>query len=148
VVKYLAGPLLRQLRRESADAVPLAFVYGHTHKPSAERLEVDGYPAPLDLYNTGGWVVDSLAPAPVRGGSVVLLDEDLDAAAVRLFRQEADAAAYRVAVEPADPARPSPLAERLSALVDPAREPWATFSETVARAVAEREVALARIVRP
>ena len=77
---------------------------------------------------------------------MIVLDEDLDVAAVRLYRQEAAAGEYRVAVETAEPARVGSLAQRLETVVDPLGEPWAAFSATAAAAVAERQAALARII--
>ena len=40
------------------------FVFGHTHKPFSKYTTFTGYPGWVDVYNTGGWVVESVKPAP------------------------------------------------------------------------------------
>jgi UDP-2,3-diacylglucosamine pyrophosphatase LpxH len=141
---YLEGPMLAQWRHESRSAVPAAFVFGHTHKPFTKAgLAPAGWPAPVDVYNTGGWVVDTPDHQPSRGASVVVVDDDLDVAAISLYRQMATAGEYKVSV---DAATPGPLAERLAQVVDPAAPPWSTFSAAAATLVAEREAALTRII--
>ena len=41
----------------------------------------DGVP----VYNTGGWVVETVDPGPLHGGAAVLLNENLDVASLRLL---------------------------------------------------------------
>ncbi|KQP12793.1 metallophosphoesterase [Pseudorhodoferax sp. Leaf267] len=85
---YLAGPVRRQLRREGLqhpDALDLAFVFGHTHKPFEDQLPVAGFARPVSVYNTGGWVMDQPTMAATQGASAVFLDADLNMAALRLF---------------------------------------------------------------
>ncbi len=90
---FLNGPLWHQLRvvEGRADPAELLFVFGHTHKPFADTLRYAGYGAPIARYNTGGWVVDSLRPLPGHGGAVLLLDEELRAANVEVFRRHGSA---------------------------------------------------------
>jgi hypothetical protein len=68
---YLEGPVRAQLRHELG-SVPdeVTFVYGHTHKPFVDRWSVPGFPSPVHIANTGGWVVDTAMPAPVQAGEV------------------------------------------------------------------------------
>ena len=86
--EYLEGPVRNQLRQEWGD-VPeeFAFVYGHTHKPFTERRAVAGFPSPVSVANTGGWVVDTATPAPVQGGVAVLVNDDLETASLQFYRQ-------------------------------------------------------------
>jgi hypothetical protein len=50
------------------------------------------------VINTGGWVVDEVAPEAHKGASVVLIDDDLNIAILRCFGHGADAG-HRVVVE-------------------------------------------------
>ena len=85
---YLEGPVRDQLRQELG-RIPeeVSFVYGHTHKPFVDRWSVAGFPAPVRIFNTGGWVVDTATPAPVQAGVAVLVNDDLDAASLQFYRQ-------------------------------------------------------------
>ncbi len=62
-------------------------MYGHTHKPFADRWAVAGFPAPVRIFNTGGWMVDTAAPAPVQAGAAVLVSDDLAVAQLQFYRQ-------------------------------------------------------------
>lgn len=136
---YLEGPLRLQILRECRETMPakVTLVFGHTHKPFEEDMNFYGYPEWTDVYNSGGWVVDTVQPLPLHGGAVILVDEDLNATSVRFYNEAANAEDYRVTVGDArHPGEPrGPLFERLSVLVR--REPglFRSFSEAVARAV-------------
>ena len=90
---FLNGPLWHQLRIVEGHEDPgeLVFVFGHTHKPFADTLRYAGYGAPIARYNTGGWVVDSLRPLPGHGGALLLLDDQLRAANLEVFRRHGSA---------------------------------------------------------
>jgi hypothetical protein len=102
---YLAGPLRRQIERERRPDRPgptglpadLTFVFGHTHKPFTEELEVAGYGAPIHVVNDGGWVIDSPNDQPLHGGSVVLIDDDLSVRTWEVFRAGGEKAAGEAA---------------------------------------------------
>ena len=155
---YLEGPLRSQIVREAPGNRPpeeVTFVFGHTHKPFSTRRDASGYERTIDVYNTGGWVIDTPRPAPMQGAAAVLLDEDLNAASLRLFNQSADGRPGRVHVQ--DPGVPganaaNPFVARLAATVDPDAQPWSGFSTTVAEAVSERRrrlsETLAELERP
>ena len=78
----------RQLEHEFGD-VPdqLVFVFGHTHKPFERIMSSAASREPVEVLNTGGWVVDSVADDSVQGASVVLLDERLEAVSVRCYQE-------------------------------------------------------------
>lgn len=139
--QYLEGPLRRQILLEQFETMPqdITFVFGHTHKPFQEETRFNGYPEWTAVYNSGGWVVDTTTAAPVHGGAVILVDEDLNAASLRMYNEADDPAKYWVKVEAAghDGAPPNPLFEQVREIVDAAKDPWRSFSETVA---AERTV--------
>jgi hypothetical protein len=148
---YLEGPVLNQLRDElgrAPEAMParLTFVFGHTHKPFELSLRPAGYPGALSLYNTGGWVVDTTHTAPLQGGSAILVDEDLNAVAVRVYNQADSASSYRVRVAEVDGAGANPLFDRIDAIIDPDKPPWSTVSAAAADLVAQRHVDLAKLI--
>ncbi|WP_326541245.1 metallophosphoesterase [Pseudorhodoferax sp.] len=82
---YLSGPVRRQLQHAGLAPAELAFVFGHTHKPFEDQLPVPGFAQPVSVFNTGGWVMDQPTMAPAQGASLVFLDAELHAAALRLF---------------------------------------------------------------
>ena len=63
-------------------------MFGHTHKPFEEVRNFDAYLGDgVPVYNTGGWVVETVDPAPLHGGAAVLLNENLDVASLRLYNE-------------------------------------------------------------
>ncbi|MCL6506341.1 MAG: metallophosphoesterase [Bryobacteraceae bacterium] len=143
---YVEQLLVRQMQEEAGVAPQsLTFVIGHTHKPFQVWLESSMFPAGLTVLNTGGWVVESLDPEPLRGAAVVLVDEELHAVSVRLYNE----GRYEVHVEEATPPGRghSQFWERIRSRVASNREPWKSFAETVAREVVRRQELLRRHVR-
>ena len=136
---YMNGSLREQILIERKGNVPndVTFFFGHTHKPFQEDMNFKGYPKWVNVYNTGGWVVESVEPQPRRGGAVVLVDEDLNTVSLRMYNEDADPSKYTVRVEKATHAgeKENPFYRRISGLVDPSKEPWKSFSITVARSV-------------
>ncbi len=147
---YLDHPVRQQLVDEMG-GVPrrVDLVFGHTHKPFAGRRRPTGYPGPVVAHNTGGWVVDSVHPEPVKGAAVTLVDDDLHVTDLRIYRQEVDPTAYRVAVMPVNDAldEPNPLQDWLAAAVDPEAEPWAGVSRLAAETVIARQRQLENRIR-
>jgi hypothetical protein len=136
---YLEGPVRGQLRQQLGH-VPeeVTFVYGHTHKPFVDQWSVPGFPAPVYIANTGGWVVDTATPAPVQAGVAVLVNENLDAASLQFYRQSPESAPVPVQLLPPAGGQPSAWHSELAARIDPAAAPWATISESAAELVAQR----------
>ena len=139
---YMNVPLRNQLINECKERkweVPsvVSFVFGHTHKPFEEDLNFKKYPGWVDVYNTGGWVVDNVNPQAIYGGSVLLLDEELNAASVRMYAEEVESEKYIVKVMEAIHAgeNHTPFSQRIEGLVNPEADPWKTFSTTAARSV-------------
>lgn len=148
---YLRGPLLRQLAAEAPQrdgTLPdqVKFVFGHTHKPFVGTRDVPGLANPVRIFNSGGWVVDTLEVEPLHGATVVLIDENLEVACVRLYNQAADASDYRVQLDDGLPAEQGPFFQRLSGLISPDDDVWGRFSAAVAGLVTEREKALKEII--
>jgi hypothetical protein len=138
--EYLEGPVRGQLRQQLG-YVPeeVTFVYGHTHKPFVDQWSVPGFPAPVYIANTGGWVVDTAAPAPVQAGVAVLVNENLGAASLQFYRQSPGSAPVPVQfLPPPAGGQPSAWHAELASRIDPAAAPWSTLSETAAKLVAQR----------
>ncbi|MHC5056078.1 MAG: metallophosphoesterase [Planctomycetota bacterium] len=142
LLAYAQGPLAKQLLAEQKGTMPpeVTLVFGHTHKPYSDDEDFRGYPGWVNVYNTGGWVVETVDPEPVHGGAVVLVDEELNAASLRMYNETADAKDYSVSVEEASHAgQPeNPLHQKVASLVAANPGPWRAFSAEVARAVAVR----------
>jgi hypothetical protein len=153
---YLEGPVRGQVRREWTDLPDeVTFVYGHTHKPFTDRWAVPGFPAPVRIFNTGGWVVDTAEPAPVQAGVAVLVNDELDAASLQFYRQRAEAAPGPVRLLPPPAGElPSDWHRELASRIDPAAAPWVTVSRSAAELEAQRHrlqaamVALRDVSRP
>jgi hypothetical protein len=145
---YLSGPLVKQFEREYPQALlePVVFSFGHTHKPFAATQTVDGFHLPMNLYNTGGWVVDSLMSNQMHGAATVVFDEDLNAAALRLFNLRPATQTSYVRVQTASGSLDNPLASRLGGLVDPKAEPWSAFTAHLGPEVGRRVASLKSLI--
>ena len=136
---FIEGPLRKQLLTEHQQVIPgdSTFIFGHTHKPFQQSMEFEGYPAPINVYNSGGWVVDKLDPHPIYGAACILIDEALHPITLRMYNQAANDEAYRVDV--AESLRSgemhSSFYTRICTLVQPDQDPWKSFSRSVAEAV-------------
>ena len=141
--EFVCGPLRRQILREHEELPEgLTLVFGHTHKPFLKHISFGGYQRPLAVYNTGGWVVESKRPVPIHGASIVLADDQLNVATIRMYNESDDSSSYSVKLEPkgAESEQGSnPLRKRVSSLIDPSRSPWSDFSASVCEGVRLRE---------
>lgn len=112
---------------------PTTLILGHTHKPFASHEGFHGYSGGVDLYNAGGWVVESLDYAPLHGGSIILVDDQLNVAGIRMFNENADGRPLPVRSEPrASEFLNNPLADDIDKLNFSGSDPWKTFSQMVA----------------
>jgi len=144
LLSYLTGPTRQQLLME-LEVLALhhvTFVFGHTHKPYQTLQTVHGYAFPVPVYNTGGWVVETTAPCPERGASAVLLDDELNAVSLHLYREDD----YDVRICDADPdtAEENPLGAHARRAVAATRATWRTFAETARAQVTAHADARAR----
>jgi hypothetical protein len=87
--QYLEKFLLKQIQTDNAGSVPadITFIFGHTHKPFEAIRPYTGYTSGVKVFNNGGWVVDSMVPSPLKGGAVILVDDDLNTASVRIYNE-------------------------------------------------------------
>ncbi len=136
---YMEEPLLEQLRIENQQRVPanITLLFGHTHKPFEDEMSFAGYPQPIKVYNSGGWVVDQTQATPIYGAAALLIDEQLQTTSLRLYNQALLDEDYLVRVEEANPhvATGNTFHQRIKSLVDPTAEPWKSFSRAVAEEV-------------
>jgi len=130
--KYLSGPVFKQMNHEiKGRPDQVAFIFGHTHKPYEKQYPLAGYPRNrIDVYNTGGWVVEKTTPEPIHGAAAVLLDDDLNATSLRLYNETRYPARYKVRVLQAagDNATPNPLTRRVGSLLEKTSSTWDEFS--------------------
>jgi hypothetical protein len=128
LLSFLSGPVAGQIADEIGTPAEVSFVFGHTHKPFAELRQPTGLPGPVPVINTGGWVVDTPKAEPIKGASVILIDEDLNIAILRCYAQGMDPG-HDVEIEgpPDDPA--NPLVVDLRDRIDPSRDPWRALAE-------------------
>lgn len=85
------------------------------------------------MYNSGGWIVESPNAAALHGGSIILVDDQLNVASIRMYNENADDRPLPIRSEP----RPSeslhnPLADEIDKLNFSEDDPWKTFSLMVA----------------
>ena len=138
---YMNGPLRKQIliecKKEENILSSATFIFGHTHKPFQRDMNFKGYSGWVNVYNTGGWVVETEDPQPLHGGAVVLVDEDLNTTSVRVYNESNDPEGYSVKVEEATRAtnKPNPFHDRIKRLVESSEEQWKELSKTIARTV-------------
>ncbi|MEL6572956.1 MAG: hypothetical protein AAFQ64_14930 [Pseudomonadota bacterium] len=78
-------PLGDQTQTEDSRVRDLTFIFGHTHKPFADRMVSDASPNPVKVFNTGGWTVNGPRFDTAAGAGMVLIDDNLDAVLVRVL---------------------------------------------------------------
>jgi hypothetical protein len=145
---YLEGPVRRQMEDDLGGVGDdVGFIFGHTHKPFVVDRRLTGYPSPVRISNTGGWVVDTSTPAPTQGGVAILLDEELNTASLQFYRQESGGGTEPVhLLAPAEPGE-NPLHDMLAAAIDPEKGVWRAVSDAAARLIPERYRLQADLVR-
>lgn len=82
-------------------------------------------------------MVDTPVRTTVEGGAVILVDDDLDVASLRMFNEAERAADYRVRVSSASGGA-APLADQVRAAIDVGAGVWQRFSGEVAAAIEVR----------
>ncbi|MBF0592903.1 MAG: metallophosphoesterase [Nitrospirae bacterium] len=141
LAEYIEGPLLKQIKSEICFNHPpkgFTFIFGHTHKPFSAEMSFDCKPNIYNIYNTGGWVVETTEVAPLHGGSVLLLDNDLSPAHIRMYNEtKDDKGKCRITVETASPCL-NKFAKSIETAVNDAASPWKDFLDSVAKTVKER----------
>ena len=147
--RYVFGPTLRQLRDELG-RVPreLAFAFGHTHKPFERSVGDERAGERVEVYNTGGWTVDSVEPAPAVGGAVLVASPGLRAASIRVYGEAGAAAGYPVEVrtagaDPGAEAFRAAIEERITGSGGGPDDPWAELARRIGQQIDRRRAILA-----
>ena len=110
---YLNGAVATQAAAEIGRPDDVTFVFGHTHKPFIESRGTTAFSSPISVINTGGWVVDTPQRNPLKGASLVLIDEKLNVASLCCYTEGADASSYRLRIDPANATGPNELVDEL-----------------------------------
>jgi hypothetical protein len=128
---FLEKFLLKQIQTDNNNLIPpdVTFIFGHTHKPFEKIHTYAGYANGVKLFNDGGWVVDSMVPAPLKGGAIVLVDEDLNTASVRLYNEAANDSKQPAASHVSE-VIDNPLVQQLKSIISNAT-PWNDMTAAV-----------------
>jgi hypothetical protein len=142
---YVNQPLFTQIRdeclkRNSPFPSQTTFVFGHTHKPFEDLRKFEAYLGDgVPVYNTGGWVVETVDPAEFHGGAVLLLNENLDVVSLRMYNEASGPVNVEVHEQPPPGQGHSDFFNHINGLVQPDQPPWSKFSQTVVGEVSIRE---------
>ena len=146
--RFLEKFLLKQIQTDNAGSVPaeVTFIFGHTHKPFEELVPYAGYGSGVKVFNNGGWVVDSMEPAPLKGGAIILVDEDLNTASVRMYNEA------EIDTQPPSSPRVSevmdnPLVQRLKSVISAAPAPLDALTMAVFAEIPRQRENLAAKIR-
>jgi UDP-2,3-diacylglucosamine pyrophosphatase LpxH len=147
-LKILMERFIRnQLLAELDGILPenVSFIFGHTHKPFQDIKHFENYDAPVKVYNSGGWVVDTMHPQPLHGGSVVLVDEHFDTIALQMYKEGKHAVTLEELKDVNE--KSCDFYERVNKLIDMQSEPWSGFAALSAAQVDIRYKNLATIAK-
>jgi len=119
----------------------VTFVFGHSHKPFEQDMDCPGYPRWVNVYNTGGWVVESVEDQPIHGASIIVVDEERNTSALRMYNEPDGATREPVRVMQSSHAGESdnPLTRELRTRIDPQTSPWRDFSDVTYNELALRK---------
>jgi hypothetical protein len=138
LLTFLNGAVATQTVAEIGHPEDVTFVFGHTHKPFIESRTTSAFVAPVQVANTGGWVVDTPQCNPLKGASLILIDDQLNVAALRCYTEGDAADSYRVRIDPVNTTGTNDLVDQLRATIDPDRDPWAQLAQAIQSAVGDR----------
>jgi UDP-2,3-diacylglucosamine pyrophosphatase LpxH len=137
---YLEGAVAAQIKGQlEVKPSRTGFVFGHTHKPFLESWDVQGFPDPMSIANTGGWVVDTASSAQCQGGALVLLDDDLNSSVLVMYQQRPGGVApAQVLADPGGSSIANPLPAFVTERMAADERSWKTISAAAEPLVAER----------
>jgi hypothetical protein len=132
---YINQVIKKQFDDETGQNCPddVSFIFGHTHKPFEDQLVLSNYKFPVKVYNTGGWVLDVPDLVFTQGGSMVLVDDDLRVASMRLFNDPVNDMLSPVQVNGVGgfPDESNPWLPHLRSHVQKQNAVWQKFTEAV-----------------
>ena len=141
---YLTGAVGKQMLDWFGTDQPAqtSFIFGHTHKPFEDQIVVDAmmpdtpngesqemFKSPVEVYNTGGWILDTSLLSTKEGASIIFIDDDMNVAALRVFNSTADEEPAQPYVHSLDPGNPMELALRQA--VNNHAELWWDAAKTI-----------------
>ncbi len=152
---YLTGAVGNQLQERFGDKQPAqtTFIFGHTHKPFEDQIVVDTktpsvpneapmdiFKSPVEVYNTGGWILDTSLLSTKEGASIIFIDDDMHVAALRVFNSTADEDPVEPYVHSLEPGNPMEIALRKA--VETHKDQWAKASRVIAAEMRLRQEAI------
>lgn len=144
LVSYVSEVVATQIAKEVPGHGPgdhLTFVFGHTHKAFADALVVPGFTAPVSVYNSGGWVLDTADLSTVEGLGVVFLDGALNSAMLQVYGLTGGEKVLPARVVSADPQpdAKNTLFQAVQKALTAQAAPWAAFTTTVAAELKKKQ---------
>ena len=141
---YLTQVVASQIAAEQPGVTAadhLTFVFGHTHKAFADQLAVQGFDAPVSIYNTGGWVLDTALLSTVEGAGVLFLDGGLNSAMLQIYAltEAEDVLPARVLSADPGPDATNPMLGALQGALTKTATEWAAFQTVVAAELRKKQ---------
>jgi len=152
---YLTGAVGNQLLEKFEEKQPAqtTFIFGHTHKPFEDQIVVDTktssvpgeqptdiFKSPVEVYNTGGWILDTSLLSTKEGASIIFIDDDMHVAALRVFNSTADDNPTEPYVHSLEPGNPMEIALRKA--VENNADQWAKAARVIAAEMRLRQEAI------
>lgn len=118
--------------REGDKPSELTFIFGHTHKPfdlciPLTGILIDGLNTDVNIYNTGGWVVDEALCNEKKGASIILLDKELNCLALYMYNETKCPITSCVKLK-CRKTDDNPFYEKIKSRMENNKEPWDEFS--------------------
>jgi len=148
---YLEGPVLRQIAQEKPNFEgDVTFVMGHTHRPFSMRVKAAGYDTPVRVHNSGGWTLNGPRLDNAEGACVILIDDALNTAALRLFSTPKNGTmdAVHIEVLSNDNDSEHAFAKQLRTALTQTKDQWAALSDAARLAYFARQRLLLEATDP
>jgi UDP-2,3-diacylglucosamine pyrophosphatase LpxH len=144
----MENEIYNQLRTELGNTIPddISFIFGHTHKPFQRKMKFNNYANEVKVFNSGGWVVDTMNQESLIGGSIILADDNFDVVALQMYKE----GNYKISFEELDGTDKNVHSDFYNQLVkdnDLTKEPWSSFATTASDEVNLRYSDLKIIVK-
>jgi len=145
---YLGSFALPQLQHElHTQPAEISYIFGHTHKPFERPWPIPGVGRPMSVFNTGGWVVDTVEGEAKQGASIVVVDDQLQVAAVRCYNQPEPAGGPVPAVSVKGLPTSEEFRGKLAASIDADQSPWSDLTAILGPEIQTRHELLASVVQ-
>ena len=146
--KLMENGIYNQLCAELGNEIPddITFIFGHTHKPFQRKMKFKNYKNEVKVFNSGGWVVDTMQQQSMIGGSVILADDNFDVVALQMYKE----GNYKISFEDLGGTGENIHSNFYNQLVkdnDLTKEPWSSFATTAEEEINVRYKDLKKIVK-